>query len=160
MSVRHRSYSPCLSLLLCFTLMTVTGCRNGDQPGGHGGAANPALTTEQLQQAITAHNRGIALIENKEWAAADQALLQVATLLPDNFVAAGNLAVARVLSLIDRKSPYSESTDLAAWQAAIARAQEATTAFRRVAATASPTAESVAAVLQGKLSAFAARTAC
>lgn len=154
MSVRPRSFWPFLLLLLCFTLMTVVGCRSGDQPGGDGGAAPPALTTEQLQQAITAHNRGIAFIENKQWAEADQALLQVATLLPNDPVATGNLAVSRVLSLIDRKSPYNETTDLAAWQAAITRAQEATIAFRRAAADISAAAESVAALLQGKLAAF------
>ena len=141
-----------LSVLgLCLFCFSLTGCGGDEDPPG---ATTVSLTTEQLQQAIVTHNRGIALIENKEWAEADEQLQLLTELVPGNLTAAKNLAVSRVFSLIDRKSPYSESTDKAAWEAAIERARGATESYRLIAAEVSPDEEALAAMLLGKLAAF------
>ena len=67
------------------------------------------LTKDDFQQALILKNRGIGHLENKEWADAEQSMAALAELLPQNLLAVRNLAIARVLALIDRESPYQQS---------------------------------------------------
>ncbi|MFM7057017.1 MAG: FG-GAP-like repeat-containing protein, partial [Planctomycetota bacterium] len=99
------------------------------------------------------HNRGIGHLENKEWKEAEAALATLAERLPQNVLAARNLAVSRVLTMVDRFSPYSESADAAAFTEGLRLAGEAVEEYRAVAGTDDERA--VAELLAGKLAAFA-----
>lgn len=135
-----------LSLLMfaaLFLPFSILGCRN--QSG--------STDTSQLRELINLHNRGIGHLENKEWKEAEAALGKLAELLPQNTTVARNLAVSRVLAMVDRFSPYSESADAAAFAEGLRLAGEAVTKYREVADTDDERA--VAELLAGKLAAFA-----
>ena len=109
---------------------------------------------EKAGQAMQLHSRGIALLENKQWSEADAALEQLSVLLPEALVPARNLAVARVLALTDRESPYSESKDAEQFLAAVKKADATVNRYRELAARASAEEQSIAAMLAGKLADF------
>lgn len=109
---------------------------------------------EQARRALELHSRGIALLENKEWLEADAALEQLTVLLPEALVPARNLAVARLLALTDRETPYSESKDAEKFLAALQQAEATVARYRELAARANSDEQSIAAMLAGKLAAF------
>ncbi|MFM7057528.1 MAG: hypothetical protein ACKO2P_11470, partial [Planctomycetota bacterium] len=135
-----------LSLLILSAVclqVPMAGCRS--QSG--------STDTAHLQELIHLHNRGIGHLENKEWKEAEAALATLAERLPQNVLAARNLAVSRVLRMVDRFSPYSESEDAAAFTEGLRLAGEAVDKYRAVAGTDDERA--VAELLAGKLAAFA-----
>ena len=113
-----------------------------------------AVEVSRARQVIDLQNRGIGFIENKQWAEADQALSQITTLLPENVKAARNLAVARVLSMLDRTSPYSESDNAEKFSEGLGRANAAVSAYQLLAAQHGRDEQAVAFLLAGKLAAF------
>ena len=132
-----------LVLAVLFLSFSMLGCRS------QSGSAD----TAQLRELINLHNRGIGHLENKEWKEAEAALGKLAELLPKNTAVARNLAVSRVLAMVDRFSPYSESADAAAFAEGLRLAGEAVTRYREVAD--SDDERAVAELLAGKLAAFA-----
>lgn len=112
----------------------------------------PAITAEVGRQIMDLHNRGIGHLENHEWVEAELALSQLQSLLPTHPEVAQNLAVARILSLIDRTSPFSQGKDPVAFANMIRKANEAATAFRSVAV--DDLQKSIAALVAGKLAVF------
>jgi hypothetical protein len=107
-----------LFLLAILCTVVLSGCKDKDPntigPGNKGPENNPSvvkksLTKDDFLQALILKNRGIGHLENKEWADAEKSLSALAELLPQNLLAVRNLAVARVLVLIDRESPYQQS---------------------------------------------------
>ncbi|MEQ9407369.1 MAG: CRTAC1 family protein [Fuerstiella sp.] len=110
-------------LIVMLAIATVPGCKEDAPPlpGGNGTVPDPAqvdpavpaasrkLTKEDYQTAIRLKNRGLGHLENKEWASAETTLSELARLLPESRTAVRNLAVSRVLALIDRESPFSRS---------------------------------------------------
>lgn len=139
----HASRLLLLMLAVLFLPFSMLGCRS------QSGSAD----TAQLRELINLHNRGIGHLENKEWKEAEAALGKLAELLPQNTTVARNLAVSRVLAMVDRFSPYSESADAAAFAEGLRLAGEAVTRYRDVADTDDERA--VAELLAGKLAAFA-----
>ena len=112
----------------------------------------PGITAEVGRQIMDLHNRGIGHLENHEWAEAEAALSQLQNLLPTHPEVAQNLAVARILSLIDRTSPFSQGKDPVAFANMVRKANEAVTAFRSVAV--DDRQKSIAALVAGKLAVF------
>ena len=102
-------------LIVVAVLLSAAGCNNGGSPKPKGkGTESPSentvkLTKADYQKAILLRNRGIAYLENKEWDEAEQALAELARLLPDSLLAKRNLAISRVLVLTDRESPFTRS---------------------------------------------------
>ncbi|MFO0536109.1 MAG: hypothetical protein ACK524_15595, partial [Planctomyces sp.] len=109
---------------------------------------------ERARKALELHSRGIALLENKEWLEADQILEELTVLLPEALVPARNLAVARLLTLTDRETPYSESKDAEKFLAALQKAEATVARYRELAARANSGEQAIAAMLAGKLAAF------
>ncbi|MCA9034048.1 MAG: CRTAC1 family protein [Planctomycetaceae bacterium] len=133
MEVRNLIRIACMASLFGLN----TGCRNDVESSkdpvtdaSPNKAATKSLTSEDLRQAIEFKTRGLGHLENKEWAPAEEALTALAKLLPQDRAALRNLAVERVLALLDRESPFSQSSDPDAYAAAIAGAKEAITAMR------------------------------
>ncbi len=107
--------------LVAIVCAVSSGCK--DKDAANPNTANPeiappeiqpavverVLTKDDFQQALILKNRGIGHLENKEWADAEQSMAALAELLPQNLLAVRNLAIARVLALIDRESPYQQS---------------------------------------------------
>lgn len=125
------------------SVLCVTGCQSEN-----------GKDLSKAQQVIDLQNRGIGYIENKQWGEADQALSQITVLLPENVKAARNLAVARVLSMLDRTSPYSESSDAAKFSEGLTRANAAVSAYQLLAAKSGGEEQALAFLLAGKLAAF------
>ena len=107
-----------LFLLAILCTVVLSGCKDKDPntigPGNKGPENNPSvvkksITKDDFLQALIIKNRGIGHLENKEWADAEKSLSALAELLQQNLLAVRNLAVARVLVLIDRESPYQQS---------------------------------------------------
>ena len=153
---------------LLLVLVLLTGCRDekgsSDGNAGESGATGESretgdgagsgevqslagLSVEQLSQAVELKSRGLGHLENKEWSEAEASLTRLAELLPGNRVAARNLAIERVLALLDRESPYSRSKDVAAYDAAVVRAKAAIESLR----SASPQDASLCDLMLGKL---------
>ena len=109
---------------------------------------------ERARKALELHSRGIALLENKEWLEADLILEELTVLLPEALVPARNLAVARLLTLTDRETPYSESKDAEKFLAALQKAEVTVARYRELAARANAGEQAIAAMLAGKLAAF------
>ena len=130
------------ALYLMFILLVLTGCQaksttknsnGGGTEQGSGGVAG-GLSAEDLVRAVELKSRGIGHLENKEWPEAEAELTELAILLPGNRVAARNLAIERVLSILDRESPFSRSQDIAAYVAAMDRARAAIETLRAASA--------------------------
>lgn len=151
---------PSVVFLFCM-LVFAGGCRQetgpakpatGEKESGGETAKGAEATPENVRQWLQWHNRGIAHLENKEWADAEAQLSRLAEALPDNLTAARNLAVCRVFVLVDRTTPYEESKDPQKFEAAIQRAKESVAAYAAVAD--EDQQKAVAALLAGKLAAF------
>ena len=137
-------------ILMCFTavfaISGLAGCR---------GRSDSSMSEAQLEELIHLHNRGIGHLENKEWKDADTNLARLAELLPRNLTVARNLAVSRVLAMVDRFSPYSESADATAFAEGLKLAGQSVENFRALAAASSDTNQrALAELLAGKLAAF------
>ncbi|MEZ6121719.1 MAG: FG-GAP-like repeat-containing protein [Planctomycetaceae bacterium] len=125
-------YLSAAAFSLC--LLAMAGCRHDETVKGPDKPDSPdqAFTAEQYQQAMSARSRGIAHLENKEWADAERVLTELADLLPNHRLALRNLAVARVLALVDRESPYKRTgsaADVQAFADAVDRAAQAVDAL-------------------------------
>ncbi len=160
-----------LLLLSSVLLHPLAGCDRGDDTAtvtspddpGIGQNASPqspgasarqtrSLTTEEYRRAFDLKKRGIAFIENMEWSDAEAALSELAELLPDNLLAQRNLAIARVLAIVERSSPYQPTGAaevVAAYNSALDRADAAIASYRRVATT--DFDKAFADLLRGKL---------
>ncbi|MEZ6127129.1 MAG: FG-GAP-like repeat-containing protein [Planctomycetaceae bacterium] len=150
-----------LGLLVAGVL--TSGCNNGKTPvpeNANTGTAgvepvqtpDAALTTEQFQRALRLKNRGIGHLENKEWVDAEAALSELAELLPQNLLARRNLAVGRVLALIDRESPFKRSgspENAVEFTKAVAAAETAIESYKQVAT--GNFDKALASLLRGKL---------
>lgn len=136
-----------LIVLAVLTVMT-TGCSDDAEDSATtsspeitgkattGGRASPAavpLTAEQFELALQLNNSGVALVENLQFADADLKFTQLRQLLPDHPLPARNLAVTRVLGVVDRRSPYSRSRDADEYVAAVRDAEAAIEALRELA---------------------------
>jgi hypothetical protein len=132
-----------LVVMVLFGLLPTFGCRNQSNSG----------EIARLRELINLHNRGIGHLENKEWKEAEAALAKLAEQLPQNVTVARNLAVSRVLAMVDRFTPYSESDNAAAFGEGLRLAGEAVDRYRVLAGTDDQRA--VAELLAGKLAAFA-----
>ncbi|APZ95647.1 CRTAC1 family protein [Fuerstiella marisgermanici] len=135
--------------ILLFSLLWVsTGCRNdsnsdtgsgtdGDRTGEGVAVDAPApLSGAQRLRAVELKNRGVGHLENKEWAEAEETLSELATLLPNSWLARRNLAISRLLALTDRSSPYSpsgSSQQVNRYSEAVQAAKSAIEEYRRVA---------------------------
>lgn len=141
-------------VLSCFSLC---GCKDKSGSSGNSGVDTPPGTqevngdagpsAEVLQQAIVLKNRGIGHLENKEWVDAEKNLSELTKLLPQNRLALRNLAIARVLTLIDAESPYSPGSPEQA--VAVESAKTAVDAYQQFDGDAYDTA--LADLLMGKL---------
>ena len=125
-------------MLFAVVLTAISGCRS-DEPEVEsvntavGNAAVGLLTKDDYHTAFRLKNSGIAHLENKEWSEAEKGLADLAALLPANRLAQRNLAIARVLALIDRESPFNRSggdENIALYRAAVTSAQAAIDGFR------------------------------
>jgi tetratricopeptide (TPR) repeat protein len=132
----------CLSLLVSVTLL-IAGCTDDstDKTSGSTGTSGAATTTTtpaesipltavQFQLALELKNKGIAALENLKFAEADLAFTQLRELLPDHPLPIHNLAITRVLSIIDRTSPYARSKDADAYAMAVMDAEAALSSYR------------------------------
>ena len=134
-------------LLVTTSLLIISGCNNGDPPANStdapaadqpvkNGNVEVPLTTEDYRKAIRLKNRGIGHLENKEWTDAESALSELAQLLPRNRLALRNLAIGRVLALVDRESPYKRTgspEDPEKFLQAIHAAKTAINSYREIA---------------------------
>ena len=147
-------------LILWAVVLGFSGCNNGKQGGEKGTASGPGtkdpqpapLTKEQYARAIALRSLGVGHLENKEWPDAEKTCAELADLLPQNRLARRNLAIARVLSLIDRESPFTRSGSPAkvqAYREAVEKSKQAVTAYREFSTDAYDTA--LANLLMGKL---------
>ncbi|MEO2014853.1 MAG: hypothetical protein ABGZ53_10820, partial [Fuerstiella sp.] len=130
-------------LILWAVVLGFSGCNNGKQNAGTGTPGDPgtedpqpvALTKQQYARAITLRSRGVGHLENKEWSDAEKTFAELADLLPQNRLARRNLAVSRVLSLIDRESPFTRSGSpekVQAYREAVEKSRQAITAYREM----------------------------
>lgn len=132
-----------LAIVSWLSVLCLSGCGSGK-----------AVDISKAKQVIDLQNRGLGFIENKQWGEADQALSQLTALLPQNVKAARNLAVARVLSMVDRTSPYSESDNAVKFIEGLARANAAVSAYQLLSAEHGREEQAVAFLLAGKLAVF------
>ncbi|MDA1232658.1 MAG: CRTAC1 family protein, partial [Planctomycetota bacterium] len=107
------------------------------------------LTEVQAREILSLHSRGIGHLENKEWAEAEMILSQIAERLPGNIDIAKNLAIGRVLSLLDVESPFSVSINAKAYADMARKADAAIAAYGKLTKTNDDKA--IAALLAGKL---------
>lgn len=127
------------------TVLSLAGCREkatntpaaADTSGTRDTSAadtatvRKVLTPVEIRHAIQLLSQGVGHLENKEWVPAEAKLGELAQLLPANPTAVRNLAIARVLALTDRESPYSRSTDPAGYQKAVTAAADAVQALHK-----------------------------
>lgn len=115
---------------------------------GSSQAPRRTLSREELLRAVELRNRGIGHLENKEWQQAEAALSELARLMPDNRLAVRNLAISRVLRLLDPREPeFNRSKDPAAYAGGLAAAQDAIQKLRA----ASPDDQALCDQLEGRL---------
>lgn len=107
-------------------------------------------SAEELAELTRWKNTGIAYLENKEYAAAAAEFQKVIARLPDDETSIRNLAIARVLPLVDDATAISREVDPAAFAEAEAAATAAMEQLRAVAPR-----SAVTHLLQGEL--FAAQ---
>ena len=150
-------------MILVVAVAVFSGCRDtgsentesgntGENGTQNGGEVVAQLARDEFVKAIEFKNRGIAHLENKEWADAETALAELVKLLPKNLLAVRNLAISRVLALTDRESPFTRSggdENVAAYLAAVNSAQAGIDGFRTVAVT--DFDKALADLLMGKL---------
>lgn len=107
------------------------------------------LTADQAREILSLHSRGVGHLENKEWVEAESVLRQIPERLPGSVDAAKNLAAARVLSLLDKESPFSLSKDPKAYADMVQKATESIGAYVKLAQSVDDKA--VIELLNGKL---------
>ncbi|HQZ65216.1 MAG TPA: FG-GAP-like repeat-containing protein [Planctomycetaceae bacterium] len=123
---------------------------NGVKSGTHSESQTGSLlSTEEAIAILSLHSRGIGHLENREWAEADATLTQLPQKLPGNRDAAKNLAIGRILSLLDKESPFSMSKDPQAYSNMVQKAHAAVDAYAKFAT--SDEDKAFAALLSGKL---------
>lgn len=140
-----------ISLLTCLifsSLAATPGCtsktptpakpddKHATTKGNESGAQNEdgsGLTADQAREILSLHSRGVGHLENKEWAEAESILSQIPGRLPGSTDAAKNLAAARVLSLLDKESPYSLSKDPKAYAEMVQKTTVAIAAYGKLA---------------------------
>ena len=107
------------------------------------------LSADQVREVLSLHSRGIGHLENKEWAEAESVLSQIFERLPGNIDVAKNLAIGRVLSLLDKESPFSLSVNPQAYAEMVRKADAAVAAYVRLIR--NNDEKAIAALLAGKL---------
>ncbi|MFN9718796.1 MAG: FG-GAP-like repeat-containing protein [Planctomycetota bacterium] len=140
-------------------IVSTLGCRNETpvppnvtQTEAPMSEAPKELTLDSAREVIQLHNRGLAALENMDFAEADQSLNRLFELLPNHPAVARNVAVARVLSLIANNSPYSATKDASAQKKRLEEGYSAIATFRKLAGTDGERA--IASLLEGKLAAY------
>lgn len=122
------------ALLCTLILVAVFGCNNASQPKPDGGDPQPRqITREDFIEAIRLKNRSLGHLENKEWAEAEATLTALVKIAPDARLPRRNLAISRVLAVIDRGSPFPRSgppENLQKYNGAVKSAKEAIAALR------------------------------
>lgn len=144
-----------LSRIFCAWVLIITGCQDA-KPSIQPSASVPddtrqqsggQLSAEHIRAAIRLKNHGLAYLENKEWSQADVALSELVFLLPRNRLAVRNLAIARILAIVDRESPFSRRKDKLEYERAVAAAKEAVSVLTKVSDADRPLAD----MMQGML---------
>ncbi|MCP4173989.1 MAG: CRTAC1 family protein [Fuerstiella sp.] len=147
-------------LIFGAVIWAASGCNSG-KPNGETETSSgsqtidrvpAAVTKEQYARAIAVRSRGVGQLENKEWPEAEKSFVELTELLPGNRLAVRNLAVSRVLSLIDRESPFKQAgtpAEVQAYQEAVENSRQAVTKFRQASTDEYDTA--LADMLMGKL---------
>lgn len=150
-------------LFLCLFLLlltgTIAGCRSDTEDskteGGETAITDKPETpvsAEVRLEAIRLNNVGLAQLENKQWADAEKTLAKLTDTLPRSQVALRNHAICRVLTVIDRTSPFpptGTAEEVKAFRNACQAAEEASDRFLAVAS--SDEERSLAELLKGKL---------
>ena len=111
------------------------------------------LTAEKARDILSLHSRGIGHLENKEWVEAEASLSELPNQVPGSIDIAKNLAIGRVLSLLDKESPFSLSKDPKAYADMIKKADAAVTAYAKLIKNNDIQNKSFAELLKGKLAA-------
>jgi len=157
-------FMPLLAAMSVLSLVLVTGCTPsgpvpkkavGTKPTTMGANSTAmtedlsSLSADQVREILSLHSRGIGHLENKEWVDAELILSQIPDRLPGNLNVAKDLAIARVLSLLDKESPFSLSKDPLAYAEMVQKAAVAVTAFVKL--TKTDDEKAIAALLAGKL---------
>lgn len=145
-------------------LMSATGCTPSDPTPNAGGGKTSASTAsvnspdsgqsnlmsaEEVREILKLHSRAIGHLENREWTEAEAGLTRLAQRLPTNGDTAKNLAIGRILSLLDKESPFSLSTNPKAFADMVQKAHAAVEGYSKFATTDSEKA--FAALIAGKL---------
>ena len=159
----HPFLMPLLAGISVSAVVFVTGCTPSDPVPKKTDSKTPttvgtdstatevenSLSADQVREILSLHSRGIGHLENKEWVDAELILSQIPERLPGNIDVAKNLALARVLSLLDKESPFSLSKDPQAYSEMVQKAAVAVAAFVKLTKTNDDKA--IAALLAGKL---------
>jgi FG-GAP-like repeat/ASPIC and UnbV len=157
----RRPSFPCTLVVL--SLICLSGCSDDSPTGtagttqtsGGGSATDTApiapLTEAQFLLALQLKNTGVAALENLKFDQADREFTQLRQLLPQSELPIRNLAITRVLSIIDRTSPYSRSKNANAYDTAVQDAEAALESMRETVAGGSD--EALVDLLAGKLAA-------
>ena len=155
---------PLLAGISVLSVAFVTGCTPSDPVPKNADGKTPiavgenssattedgsSLSADQVREILSLHSRGIGHLENKEWVDAELILSQIPERLSGNIDAAKNLAIARVLSLLDKESPFSLSKDPQAYGEMVQKAALAVAAYSKL--TVTNDEKAIAAVLAGKL---------
>ena len=162
--MKIRSPRPFVAVLLAgisvFMLVSEPGCTPGDpvpknSDGTNGGKSEVTtedgsrLSLDQVRELLSLHSRGIGHLENKEWTDAELILSQLSERLPGNIDVARNLAIGRILSLLDKESPFSLSINPQAYAEMVQKADAAVAGYVRLVRNNDDKA--IAALLAGKL---------
>lgn len=146
--VTHPLMSSLLTCLMLCSFAVTPGCtsktptpakpddKNATTKGNESGADNEdgsGLTADRAREILSLHSRGVGHLENKEWVEAESILSQIPERLPGSVDAAKNLAAARVLSLLDKESPFSLSKDPKAYAEMVQKATAAISACVKLA---------------------------
>ncbi len=110
------------------------------------------LTQDVAREIVQLHNRGLAALENMDFAEADKSLNRLLELLPDHPAIARNVAVARVLSLVANNSPYSATKGPASQKKRLEESYAAIATYRKLAS--DDGEKAIASLLEGKLAAY------
>lgn len=114
------------------SVLTISGCQDTKRKADDNQPrSNEILSVEQIRRAIELKNRGLAHLENREWSQADAASSELASLLPENQLAVRNLAIARVLAIVDLSSILHRSRDRQEYEVAVSAAADAVTVLRK-----------------------------
>lgn len=116
-------------VLVLFTL----GCKDNPKPKPKNEATQPRpvvqIPAADFEAAVKLRNRGIGLLENKDWKPALEHFDQLAKLLPESPTVLRNKAVAHVLALVDPSTPFKKSGSAAEKQEYRNSVQQATAAI-------------------------------